>query len=129
MEEIRLPLDHGTPASAARRTADQALQAWNLSHRRDDVLLVTTELVQNVTQHTDDGGELCLSLRPDSILIEVADTSADLPQEQAEDVRSLGGRGIRLIAAVACRWGARPTAWAGHKGKTVWAELSRRLSG
>lgn len=69
MDDIRLPLDHGMPTSRARRLAERALRGWNLSDRADDVLLVTTELVQNVTKHTDDGGELRLRLDGDAILV------------------------------------------------------------
>ena len=38
-------------------------------------LVVVTELVGNVARHTDDGGELTLTLQGDSILVEVADSS------------------------------------------------------
>jgi anti-sigma regulatory factor (Ser/Thr protein kinase) len=127
VDDIRLPLDHGTPASRARRLAERALRGWNLSDRTDDVLLVTTELVQNVTQHTDDGGELRLALSGDAILIEVTDTSPDRPSVQQSAPDRAGGRGMLLITAVARRWGSRPAAWAGRAGKTVWAELARRL--
>jgi len=127
VDDIRLPLEHGTPASRARRLAERALRRWNLSDRADDVLLVTTELVQNVTQHTDDGGELRLTLRGDSILVEVTDTNPLEPSVQAVETSRAGGRGMLLIAAVARRWGSRPAAWAGRAGKTVWAEVARRL--
>ena len=127
MDDIRLPLDHGQPASRARRLAERALQGWNLSDRADDVLLVTTELVQNVTQHTDDGGELRLRLDGDAILVEVTDTNPDEPQVRRPDADRTGGRGMLLIASVARQWGSRPAAWAGQAGKTVWAELARRL--
>jgi anti-sigma regulatory factor (Ser/Thr protein kinase) len=128
VDDIRLPLDHGTPASRARRLAERALQRWNLSDRADDVLLVTTELVQNVTQHTDDGGELRLRLEGDSILVEVTDTNPDAPRLRSPELDRAGGRGMLLIAAVARQWGSRPAAWAGRAGKTVWAELARRRS-
>lgn len=127
MDDIRLPLDHGTPASRARRLAERALQGWNLTDRTDDVLLVTTELVQNVTKHTDDGGELRLRLDGDAILVEVTDTSPDEPSVRDLDLGRDGGRGMLLISSVARRWGSRPAAWAGRAGKTVWAELARRL--
>jgi anti-sigma regulatory factor (Ser/Thr protein kinase) len=127
VDDIRLPLDHGTPASRARRLAERALTGWNLSDRADDVLLVTTELVQNVTQHTDDGGELRLTLHGDAILVEVTDTNPEVPSVRQPALDRAGGRGMLLIAAVARRWGSRPAAWAGRTGKTVWAEIARRL--
>jgi anti-sigma regulatory factor (Ser/Thr protein kinase) len=115
------------PASRARRLADEALQSWDLADRADDVLLVTTELVQNVTKHTDDGGELRVSLDGDAILVEVTDTNPRLPLVLQPEPGRVGGRGMLLIAAVARSWGTRPAAWAGRKGKTVWAELAKRL--
>ncbi len=128
MDDIRLPLEHGSTAFQARRVAESALQDWDLSDRADDVLLVTTELVQNVTKHTDDGGELRLQLCDDAILVEVTDTSPDVPCTQPADARRLGGRGLVLVAAVTRRWGVRPASWAGRTGKVVWAELARRLT-
>jgi hypothetical protein len=121
---IRLEFPHGFPAAPARRAAAAALRAWNMSHRADDVLLVTTELVQNVSLHTTGGGELHVALRPNGILIEVADTSPQPPVLRAHDPRGLGGRGLLILAAVARRWGCRPVSWAGHRGKVVWAEIA-----
>jgi anti-sigma regulatory factor (Ser/Thr protein kinase) len=128
MDEVRLPLRHGTPASAARRTTEDALEAWNLTELTDDASLVATELVQNVTQHTDDGGELRLERHDDRVIIEVTDTSSESPQVRASAHRTPGGRGMALVAAVALRWGTRPAVWAGQVGKVVWAELAKRLA-
>jgi hypothetical protein len=69
------------------------------------------------------GGELRLALQHNTILIEVADTDPQPPVLCAHDPRGLGGRGIIIVASVARRWGHRPTSWAGHTGKIVWAEL------
>lgn len=126
MKEQRLQITHGTPAALARRTVRRVLDAWNLRSRDqvDDVLLVTTELVQNVVQHTSDGGELRLTLRRSSILIEVRDTSPELPEAGPQQTHSPRGRGLLLVGAIARRWGARPAAWAGRAGKVVWAELA-----
>jgi anti-sigma regulatory factor (Ser/Thr protein kinase) len=126
VDDIRVPLDHGTPASSARRSAERALDRWGLTAHTDDVLLVTTELVQNVTQHTDDGGEFRMSVTDDVILIEVTDTNPALPQMREIRPYRAGGRGMVLIASVARRWGTRPAVWAGRTGKIVWAELVRR---
>jgi hypothetical protein len=122
--DIRLPFPHGFPTALARRAAAGALQAWRLSHRADDVLLVTTELVQNVTRHTTSGGELLVALRADGILIEVADTSPQPPVLRIRDPRGVGGRGLLILAAVTRRWGCRPVSWSGHHGKIVWAEIA-----
>lgn len=114
---------HGAPASIARRTAEETLRAWDLIRCADDVLLVITELVQNVTKHTTGDGELHLFRQPDSILIEVTDADPELPRLSRPDPRRLGGRGLLLVAAVALSWGTRNTVWNGRTGKVVWAQL------
>ncbi|MGN9809952.1 ATP-binding protein [Micromonospora sp. BQ11] len=126
MDDIRVPLRHGTPASLVRRVAQQALRRWGLTDHADDVLLVATELVQNVTQHTDDGGELRMTVRDDAVLIEVTDTNPAPPHRRQPHPDEVGGRGMFLIASVARRWGTRPGVWAGRTGKIVWAEIVRR---
>ncbi|MDI6098955.1 ATP-binding protein [Actinoplanes sp. NEAU-A12] len=121
-----MPLEHGTPASSTRRIAERALRRWGLTAHEDDVLLVTTELVQNVTKHTDDGGEFRMSVTDDAILIEVTDTNPAPPRVREIRQHRAGGRGMLLISSVARRWGSRPAVWAGRTGKIVWAELVRR---
>jgi anti-sigma regulatory factor (Ser/Thr protein kinase) len=123
MLEIRHAFAHGAPAAPARRAAEAVLRLWRMPERIDDVLLVVTELVQNVSQHTSDGGELRLELRDGAILIEVTDASTAMPRVGRQDLRTVGGRGLFLIAAVARRWGTRRTSWSGHPGKVVWVEL------
>ena len=127
MDDLRLTLDHRTPTSLVRRLTKRALHRWHLAGRADDVLLVITELVQNVTAHTADGGELCLAVTDDTILIEVTDTDPHAPELRRPAPNQIGGRGLLLIASVARRWGCRPSAWAGRAGKTVWAELAVAL--
>lgn len=118
-----MPLEHGTPASQTRRLAQRALDRWGLTAQVDDVLLVATELVQNVTKHTTDGGEFRLAVTDGTILIEVTDTNPAPPRIQEVTPQQAGGRGMLLIAAVSRRWGTRPAVWSGHTGKVVWAEL------
>ena len=121
--EFRLSIAPGAPAAQARPPARAALYAWGVTHHADDILLVTSELIDNVTQHTAGGGELRLTLQHNTILIEVEDTDPQPPAPRAHVPRSLGGRGLIIVAAIARRWGHRPTSWAGHTGKVVWAEL------
>jgi anti-sigma regulatory factor (Ser/Thr protein kinase) len=125
---FRLEIAHGVPAADARRAAAGVLQAWGLSRHADDAALVITEMVQNVTVHTASACELRLTAHGDVILIEVTDNSPRPPVQRARDLRSPGGRGLHIIAAVARRWGHRPTAHTDRPGKVVWAELADRGS-
>ena len=82
-----------------------------------DVLLVITELIDNVVQHTDGGGELRLRREDATVWVEVYDRSRVFPQLQRADPRRPGGRGLLLVSAVSQCWGSRPT----PVGKLVWA--------
>jgi hypothetical protein len=130
VDEIRLSIAPGAPAALARPPTRAALQSWGVAHHADDILLVTSELFDNVTQHTAGGGELRPTLQHNTILIEVADVDPQPPTLHTDDPRSLGGRGlIIIVAAIARRWGHRPTSWAGHTGKIVWADLVLHRAG
>ncbi|MEU4240510.1 alpha/beta fold hydrolase [Actinoplanes sp. NPDC026619] len=126
-DDRRMPLEHGASAAQARRLAEQVLHDWNMTDRTDEVLLVTTELVQNVTKHTTNGGELRLSRQDDTVLIEVTDSDPQMPHVKRSAPTVTGGRGLLLVSSAARRWGSRPVRWAGRTGKIVWAEIARRL--
>jgi anti-sigma regulatory factor (Ser/Thr protein kinase) len=107
-------------AAAARRLVTRSLGRWHLADRTDDVLIITTELVENVIKHTNAGGQLRLCLHQGRLLIEVTDYSTVLPHVREVDSNGFGGRGLRMVQTVATRWGARPSG----SGKVVWAELA-----
>jgi hypothetical protein len=127
VETVRLRFDHGTPASVARQAVREALRAWGVADTDGDTLTVATELMQNVTQHTHNGGELTLVLRResgrDAVLVECADADPRRPEPLARDLHRPGGRGLMIVAALARSWGTSAVEWAGHTGKVVWAEL------
>ncbi|MFI5889848.1 alpha/beta fold hydrolase [Actinoplanes sp. NPDC051513] len=123
LDDRRMPVEHTTSADQVRRLAEQVLRDWNMTDRTGDVLLVITELVQNLTQHTDDGGELHLRRQDDAILIEVTDTN---PQPPRLKFPSPAPRGLLIVAVTARRWGNRPARWAGRASKIIWAEIARR---
>ncbi len=125
-DDRRMPLTHTTSAAQARRMVEQVLHDWNMTDQTDDVLLVTTELVENLTRHTDGGGELHLQRRPDAVVVEVTDTDPRPPTPRTPSPVVPGGRGLLIVAATARRWGNRPARWAGRAGKIVWAEIARR---
>ena len=123
MQLIRRLFRHGEPALPLRHDTRDALRNANADDPDaewiDDALIVISELVQNVTQHTDSHGELTVTLRSDTVLIEVGDTSTVTPQPRNPGPDRIGGRGLLLIAAVSQQWGVRSC----PNGKIVWVEL------
>jgi anti-sigma regulatory factor (Ser/Thr protein kinase) len=122
MEALRLTFSQAEDSAAMRQSAAELL-ADQPPEIVQDVLLVVTELVDNVVQHTDGGGELHLIRDDDTVWIEVHDHSHVFPQLQRSDPRRPGGRGLLLIAAITDRWGSKPT----PTGKLVWARLGRAV--
>ncbi|MFC7272976.1 ATP-binding protein [Paractinoplanes rhizophilus] len=118
MDALRLPFSDAGESARIRRSAAQLLtgQPPDLV---EDVLLVITELVDNVVQHTDGGGELRVWRDDGMVWVEVYDRSRVFPRLQRRDPRRPGGRGLLLVAALTEMWGSRPT----ETGKLVWARL------
>jgi anti-sigma regulatory factor (Ser/Thr protein kinase) len=117
------------PASArrARGLVSIALQVWGLDSLTDAGLLVVSELVTNVLDHTQ-CHRLHVSvhrLDDDRARIVVADGSPQAPKVARADGDSLGGRGLVLIDALSHHWGYEWT----RSGKSVWAELRRENAG
>jgi signal transduction histidine kinase len=120
VSEFQLGLVRGNGARDARALIARALRTWDVEDPDASLLLVVTELVENVHQHTTGDGELRLALRPGTVLVEVSDTSTALPRDGHTRADPGRGRGLALVRTLAARWGARP----GSGGKVVWAELA-----
>jgi anti-sigma regulatory factor (Ser/Thr protein kinase) len=120
------PAVHSVPA--ARRLVAQLLEAWAAESFCDDALLLVSELVTNVVRHV--SGQLALTvevaltveaaLAEPGLRIAVIDSSPVLPAPVLHGPQ--GGHGIRLVAALADRWGSELHAG----GKRVWFELGPR---
>jgi len=119
MEDLRLPFSHAGDSAAMRQRAADLLDGQP-AETVQDVLLVITELIDNVVQHTDGGGELHLRREDAHVWVEVSDHSRVFPRLQRADPRRPGGRGLLLVSAISERWGSRPT----PDGKLVWALFS-----
>jgi two-component sensor histidine kinase len=65
------------------------------------------------------GPEVLTDAGETALLVEVSDPLEDVPTERAPGPNDEGGRGLRLVACSARRWGTRR----GKTGKTVWFEL------
>jgi anti-sigma regulatory factor (Ser/Thr protein kinase) len=106
---------------AARQFVQAQCQALGLPNdRRDDALLLTSELVTNAVLHGRSGVCIELTSRSGRLRIAVLDENSRHPVAVAEDPDALDGRGLALVDALALRWGVedRPM------GKAVWFELS-----
>lgn len=121
MEILRLRFANGDPAGPLRQAAHDRLNglAGTNADAVEDVLLVISELVQNVTQHTRSDGVLSIDLVEDDVLIQVADSDPTPPRPQTPDGHRIGGRGLLLVAALTAAWGVQRTG----EGKVVWARL------
>lgn len=105
-------------SATARAFISRMCRQWTVTGDVDDVLLVATELVENVIVHTDSNPRLRLELCPDAFTVSVADDDARRPvlRERPKE----GGLGLRMVAQTAHTWGCSQS-WSG--GKVVWAVL------
>ena len=117
---LQRSFEHGEPAGPLRRDAGAVLESCCSADCVDDVLVVISELVQSVTQHTAGGGELVLRRTGEVVEVEVRDGDAALPRPKSPDERRIGGRGLLVVAGVAQDWGARREG----RGKVVWARVT-----
>jgi anti-sigma regulatory factor (Ser/Thr protein kinase) len=85
----------------------------------DRAELIASELATNAVRHT--GSPYSLSITTDDTLrIEVFDRNLSPPVLQPKNPHAIGGRGLRVIAALAREWGYQSRS----NGKVVWAEIS-----
>ncbi|WP_346265513.1 ATP-binding protein [Streptomyces prasinus] len=96
---------------AARRFALDTLAEWGYRGREDDVRVCVSELVTNALLHgVPPGRELSLVLVGDGPLvrIEVRDSGGGNPEVRDAAVDDCGGRGLRLVVALADDFGVTP---------------------
>jgi anti-sigma regulatory factor (Ser/Thr protein kinase) len=87
-----------------------------------DATLATSELVTNAFLHGQGPVELRMRIEGADVLIEVRDRATYQPRKLRPDEDDEHGRGLQIVAALAARWGTRPT----ENGKAVWCLLSAR---
>jgi PAS domain S-box-containing protein len=85
-----------------------------------DAALATSELVTNALLHGQAPVELRMRIEGADVLIEVRDRATYQPRKLRPDEDDEHGRGLQIVAALAARWGTRPT----EHGKAVWCLLS-----
>jgi anti-sigma regulatory factor (Ser/Thr protein kinase) len=120
---VLLPHDPRAPA-LARRSLDRVDTACQLDDEDRALLaLIASELVTNAIVYGTEPVALTVSGQHGEVTVEVADGDPRLDSVRIRDVGvpmrggRPGGRGLRLVAAIADEWGVRPE----RSGKTVWA--------
>ena len=124
-EEVSRVFD-GTLASvpAARQFALDHL-GWIEAPRQDELAVLVTELVTNAVVHV--GGDVRVSLCFDraTVRVEVEDGGEGSPRVLAASPVAEGGRGLRIVDALAEEWGVESDG----TGKVVWCVLSATAAG
>ena len=115
---LPLPFDAGS-ACLARRFVEQFVAERELDGAAGGLCLIASELVTNAILHGAEPVELTLRCQGGEVTIEVADGDprTDNVRLRAVEQTDPGGRGLRVVASLADRWGTRPS----QSGKTVWA--------
>ncbi|MCQ4040959.1 SpoIIE family protein phosphatase [Streptantibioticus rubrisoli] len=104
----------------ARRFTARILRSWNVTEQTDAALLIVSELVTNALVHTQGEVRLDLTLAGERLRVAVSDSSPRAPvKPRTVDWEVTGGRGLLLVEALSCSWGAVPLSG----GKQVWGEI------
>ncbi|MFI5982001.1 ATP-binding protein [Streptomyces sp. NPDC051555] len=122
--QLAFPVAHTAAAARqARHRVVSAVRSWNIRLGEDElngVELVVGELITNAVLHAAPGlVTVNLHREGPALVVEVHDTTKALPQAGSVDVDAESGRGLHLVAVLADRHGAEPTA----TGKRCWAEF------
>lgn len=113
---VPLPNDDGAPRVARRRVSELVGD----HERVDDLLLCVSEVVTNAVVHARSLVALTYTCEDDVVRIEVVDGSpAALPTRAEPQPSSPSGRGVKIVDALADRWGVE----VGGARKTVWFEF------
>ncbi len=119
---LRLDRDERAPGIARRRVGE-----WLAAHDIDEavtesLLVIVSELVTNAIVHADSAPQLTIAVDEGRVRVEVSDAAVTPPVTRSPNDHSrAGGYGLRLVHALADRWGWESTG----AGKLVWAETRR----
>ena len=110
----------GRSPGQARHFVIDTLATWGCWALLDDAALVVTELATNAVLHARTEFTVVVSRRPEgTIRIAVRDASLLRPRPRRANLLEGSGRGLRLVEALATRWGTDFL----PDGKVLWADL------
>jgi two-component sensor histidine kinase len=122
---LRLSIAGGPRAPERARAWLQSAAEWLPEDVERNLLLLTSELVNNSVLHgeagEDDMIEIELRRTDTGVLAQVSDTGSGFaPKQRDRDLDEPGGWGLVLVESIAKRWGVE------RDGRTrVWFELAR----
>lgn len=113
----------GEPASIprARRFVAESLPDVS-SETLETLVLIVSELATNCIQHARSGFRVKVSRDRRQVRLEVTDTGDGTARLRNPTTSELHGRGLRIVDALADRWGVTPAS--PRQGKTVWFTLA-----
>jgi hypothetical protein len=92
-------------ASVARRAIKHLIQNESDMTFLSDAVLMTSELITNAIQHTNDSSVLRAEFVERILRVEVTDGCDAVPEPGAVEPTAVAGRGLRLVNDLATRWG------------------------
>jgi anti-sigma regulatory factor (Ser/Thr protein kinase) len=112
--------DSASAVRQARQTTAEVLAKWRCAPECvDDAVLIVSEMVTNAIQHGHGRARLRLCRSAGVLRVEVQDASPRLPRLLPVDSVAERGRGLRIVARLASRWGSTRL----RDGKVVWVDL------
>lgn len=103
----------------ARTFVCTVMRDFGVGHLVDTAMLLTSELLSNSVLHAGSATVVRVVVAQPQVTVEICDRSSVMPVVKRYDVDAGTGRGMRLVEAMAARWGAEVT----EGGKRVWFTL------
>ena len=118
---IDLPTTSGS-VPLARQLVGQLLAAWSADSRREESVLLLSELVTNVVRHVSPTTTFTIELILSGLKLRVSVVDGSPTPPVLRDRTAQGGHGMWLVSTIADRWGS-----SGKRagGKQVWFELDQ----